>query len=123
LAVPAQLAPGTGAASGGQAFTVTLAHVIGDERAMGGLYRVRLVDPAGRGWDLWRFDLPGTSDVAVRVVDPMDAGALGLADGSVTSTTAAYAWTALAPLDFLWSDVERRFELFSRGAPLTFSKP
>jgi hypothetical protein len=123
LAVPTQLAPAAGAPSAGQAFTVTLAHAIGDERAMGGLYRVRLVDQAGRGWDLWRFDPPGASDVAVRVVDPMDAGALGLADGSVTSTTAAYAWSTLAPLDFLWSDVEREFELFSRGAPLTFSKP
>jgi hypothetical protein len=57
------------------------------------------------------------------VVDVGDAGAVGLADGDLEATAAAYAWDSFSALDFLWSDVERDFELFSRAAPVTFQKP
>lgn len=122
---PTQLAPAQGTQSGGQAFTLLLTHVIGDERGENGkgLYRVELVDPSGRGWTLWRFDPSGAAAVPIRVVDVADAGAAGLADGNLRTFAAAFAWSSLVPTGFLWSDVEREFELFSRAAEFTFTKP
>jgi len=124
LAVPAQLTPACGGAMGGQAATLLLTHVVGDERAMAGLYRVELRDASGRGWTLWRPDPPGTDPIEVRIVDVAgDAGVVGLADGAITSRVAAFAWPGLVPESFLWSDLEQRFELFSRARPISFQKP
>jgi hypothetical protein len=123
LAAPTQLAPAPASATGGQAFTVLLAHAIGDDRTEPGLYRVELRDEAGRGWTLWRFDQAGTADVQVRVVDSADAGGVGLDDGILVSSVAAFAWSSLVPADFLWTDVEREFELFSRTEQISFAKP
>lgn len=123
LDVATQLAPAATASSGGQAFTLLLAHAIGDDRTEAGLYRVDLRDDAGRQWCLWRFDPAGSADIPIRVVDVAEAGAIGLADGAIVSRTSAYAWQGLLPASFLWTDVERRFELFSRSGPISFQKP
>jgi hypothetical protein len=120
LHVPAQLAPAGGAQSGGEAFTLLLTHAI--DRTEPGLYRAELLDSAGRGWDLWRFDSAGSADVEIRVVDVGEAGGAGLLDGDLRSTVSAFAWGPLVSTDFFWSDVEREFELFSRAAPLIFAK-
>ncbi|NOT29236.1 MAG: hypothetical protein HOP15_02175, partial [Planctomycetes bacterium] len=122
---PTQLAPASGAQSGGQAFTLLLTHVIGDARGENGkgMYRVELVDTSGRGWTLWRFDPSGAVAVPIRVVDVGDAGAAGLADGNLRTFASAFAWGSLSPTAFLWSDVEREFELFARAAEFTFTKP
>lgn len=126
LAAPTQLSPADGTPSGGESFTLHLNHAIGDDRSEPGLYRVELRDSTGRGWLLWRFDPPGTADVELRVVDVGDAGVMGvvgLMDGALRSSASAFAWSSLTGTDFLWSDVEREFQLFSRAAELTFQKP
>ncbi|MSR61178.1 MAG: hypothetical protein EXS08_01855 [Planctomycetes bacterium] len=123
LAVPTQLQPLADDETGAQAFTVRLRHALDDSRTEGGLYRVDLNDASGRGWSVWRFDEAGTADVLLRVVDVADAGAVGLADGPIASTASAFAWNGLDPADFLWTDLERRFELFSRAETVRFFKP
>jgi hypothetical protein len=123
LSVATQLSPAPTASTGGQAFTLLLTHAIGDDRSEGGLYRVELEDEAGRRWSLWRFDPAGTADVPLRVVDVGEAGALGLADGIIVSQVSAFAWQGLVATSFLWSDIERRFELFSQSARFSFQKP
>ncbi len=125
LSAPTQLAPAPAAQTGAQAFTIALTHVIGDERSENqkGLYRVDLEDDQGRRWTLWRFDPPGAASVPIRVVDPADGGGVGLSDGSVQTSVSAYAWSSLSPTAFLWSDVEREFELFARAEPFSFGKP
>jgi len=123
LQAPLPTAPAPGAATGGQAFDLRFVHAIGDARSEGGLYRVTLVDAAQRRWILWRFDPAGSADVAVRVVDVGDGGLVGLADGVLSATVVAFAWNGFDATDLLWSDVERRFELFARAAPLQFQKP
>jgi len=114
LAVPRVLSPLLGASTGGQPFNVVLSHAIGDERAAGGLYRVRLRDDAGRSWTLWRVDPTGSGDVLLRV--PV---ANVLASKELVIDSAAYAWSGFSPIGFLWSDVEREVELFSFGEPFT----
>jgi hypothetical protein len=123
LAVPVLLEPLQGASTGGQAFDLSLGHAIGDERTEGGVYRVVLEDAAGRRWILWRFDGAGAADVQLRAVDVGDAGVVGLADGDLTATTAAFAWQGFSPTDFLWSDIEREFELHARSLAVVFQKP
>lgn len=123
LQAPLVTAPVPGSMTGGQAFDLSFVHAIGDARSEGGLYRVELVDAAQRRWILWRFDPAGAADVAVRVVDVADGGLVGLADGTLSATVAAYAWNGFDATDLLWSDVERRFELFARAAPVQFQKP
>lgn len=121
LDVPTVLTPATN--TGGQAFTLTLPQVIGDDRSEGGLYRVDLTDVAGRRWSLWRIDGPGAADVELRAVDLADGGGSGLADGALTLRASAWAWEAFAPAAFLWSDLEREFELFALAAERTLQKP
>jgi hypothetical protein len=126
LAVPTQLAPAQDAASGGEEFTLLLTHAIADDRTEPGLYRVDLLDSAGRGWSLFRVDPAGAAPVELRVVNVADAGVAGLAglaNGTLESKASAYAWQSLGTTGFLLSDLEREFELFSRAAPLTFTKP
>jgi hypothetical protein len=123
LAAPTLLAPAAQGTTGGQAFTLRLRHVIGDERSVGGLYRVEMRDSSSRGWSLWRFDASGSADVELRVVDPADGGVVGLANGNLTARMSAYAWSGLVATDFFWTDVERRFELFARAQPVSFAKP
>lgn len=125
LSAPTQLAPAPDALTGAQAFTILLTHVIGDDRAENqkGLYLVEFEDDQGRRWNLWRFDPPGAANVPIRAVDPADGGGVGLSDGSVQTSVSAYAWSALTPTAFLWSDVEREFELFARAEPFSFGKP
>jgi hypothetical protein len=123
LDVPTVLSPSAGSSTGTQAFDIVLRHVIDDGRGMAGLYHVRLLDDEGRGWDLWRVDPTGTADVHVRVADPALLGGTGLADTTLVLEASAWAWTGLSPGAFLWTDLERDFELFSQAARFTFEKP
>jgi hypothetical protein len=108
--------PDTSIGDGAVTFAVT--HVIGDERAAGGLYRLRLRDDTGRGWTLWRVDPAGTTPVLLRAPDVN-----GLADGEVVVESAAFAWSGFSPTSFLWSDVTREMELFAFAEPFTVDKP
>jgi hypothetical protein len=123
LPTAALQAPAPGANVGPGAFDLALRNAIGDGRAVGGLYKVVLEDVGGRSWTLWRVDPSGTGDVPIRVVDVADGGVLGLANGNLSATVAAFGWASFSPTGFLWSDVEREFELFSFAAPETFVKP
>lgn len=123
LAVPTVLAPLPASSTGAEAFDLRLAHAIGDDRTELGLYQVVLRDENGRAWTLWRLDPSGSADIEIRVVDPADGGGTGLANGTVTALPSAYAWSTLVPAAFLWTDLEREFGLFSRGAQTSFVKP
>ena len=119
--VPTVLTPATN--TGGEAFTLALEHVLDDSRSEGGLYRVDLADVAGRRWSLWRVDGPGAADVLLRAVDLADGGGAGLADGDLDLEASVWAWQGFDGSAFLWSDVEREFELFAFAGVRTLQKP
>ena len=121
LDVPRALAPLANLGAG--AFTLELEQVIGDDRSEGGLYRVVLEDSTGRAWNLWRVDGSGSASVLLRGVDPADGGGAGLANGNVLVRGSAFAWEGFDPQAFLWSDIEREFELFSHTSQQTLVKP
>ena len=121
--VPVLVSPPPGGSTGGDEFTLVFPNTIEDLAAEPGLYRVDLEDPAGRGWTLWRPDTAGSENVRVRVPDPGDAGATGLASGNISVRISAFAWPTFNPRRFLWSDVEREHDLFARAASVTLTKP
>lgn len=126
--VPVQRAPAPGAGSGGSTYNVVFDDVILDATGEDGLYRVELTDTTGRSWQLWTPDRAGGggSDRA-KVLVP-DIGPLGgnpLANGPITARISAYAWASLdiGGAGFLWTDVEREYDVFSHTFPVTFSQP
>ncbi len=121
--VPVLVAPPPAGNTGGEGFEVIFTDAIPDVAGQPGLYRIELSDAAGRGWTLWRADPSGTADVLVHVPDLTGTGGTGLANGTLSCRIHAFAWSALNPQTFLWSDAERAHELVSRSVRSTFQKP
>jgi len=109
--VPTITSPTPGTDVGAGAFTVEVSNALVDGALGGGtlgsgLYRLRLVDAAGRGWNHWRPDTAdGDGDVPFFVPDPGDAGAVGLGSGSLTARAAAFAIEGFDPLGFFFTDL------------------
>ena len=108
------------------AYAVNFEDALADADGMPGLYRVRLVDVAGRAWTLWRLDTPDSVGAVMRALFPDVAkvGGVGLAPGALLVEVSLFAWPGLDPGSptggFLWSDVEREAELLSSTAVGTF---
>lgn len=108
------------------AYSVNFTDGLADADGMGGIYRVRVVDSAGRGWTLWRLDTPDAAGAGIRALFPDVAavGGTGLAAGALLIDVALYAWPAFDPGSatggFLWSDLEREPVLLSRTAATSF---
>lgn len=118
------LAPATGGLTGGNTYTLTIDNSIEDIQAEPGLYRVTLQDGDGRRWTHVRTDPPdaagGTLDM--RVVDVAAAGGQGLANGAIEAVVESLAWPAFDATAFLWSDLEREYDAFSRSAGVSFTQ-
>ncbi|TAJ21496.1 MAG: hypothetical protein EPO68_04630 [Planctomycetota bacterium] len=118
------LAPATGGTTGGAAFTLTIDNSIEDIQAEPGLYRVTLLDATGRRWSHVRADPPdaagGTLDL--RVVDIAADGGQPLADGPIEAVVESLGWPGFDASAFLWSDLEREYDLFSRSAGVSFTQ-
>jgi hypothetical protein len=98
-----------------------------------GLFHVRVEDTAGRGWDLYRIDVPNADPAdprslfALSSADPALAlPGVGLAPGPLTATVGLYAWRAAASAPdgvgfdrerLAWSDLEREAVLVARSRP------
>ena len=116
------LTPAPGSATAAAEYTVSFPDTIPDAFGSSGLYRVDLLDGAERRWELWRPDAAGASDVLVRVPDLTPGAGTGLQDGPIACEISAFAWTGLDTADFLWSDVDREHDLFTRSATETFTQ-
>ena len=137
--IPRLLAPTPGASTGGPSFDIefddSFLDVQGDpatQAGVVGVYRVRVTDSAGRGWTLWRADEPGGNTAAtlgsgpslsVHVPNVAAGGGSALASGELSIAIDTFSWPTFQPADFLFSDVEREYEAFSRGAPQSVTQP
>lgn len=125
--VPELFTPAPGGTTGGDSYTIefdnSLLDVQTGPQGGAGLYRLTLTASDGRRWVLWRVDPPGgTGPVQVRVPDVALGGAVPLVDGPLELRIATFAWPTLDPAAFLWSDVEREYDVFSFSAPLMFTQ-
>ena len=117
-ATPATLDPG------GIALDLSFADVFPDSLGLpGGLYRVTVVDGAGRAWTIWRLDQPDAAGPDAVVHLPFLGGVFPLAAGDLSVRISAFAWVSFDPGLFLWSDVEREHELFSHLAATIVTPP
>lgn len=126
--VPAPLSPAQGALLPRSGFVVECENVLVDQAfaladpdaVLGsGLYRARLVDAAGRSWDLYRSDLadgvlPGVPIAAPSL--PPEAGP-GLATGAAALLFETSAWAAYRPAGFLWSEFAGRRQFYGLSSP------
>jgi hypothetical protein len=118
------LAPASGAATGGNAYTLTIDNSIDDIQAEPGLYRVTLLDSLGRRWVHVRTDPPDVAGATLdlRVIDIGIDGGQPLADGPIEATAEALGWPGFDASAFLWSDLEREYDAFSRSAGMSFTQ-
>lgn len=110
---------------GGFSFDLAFEDVLPDAALEPGLYRVTLVDAAGRRWTIWTPDRPDAAgpDAVVNVPYVGAGNTFPLAAEDVDCRISAYAWPALDVALFLWSDVEREHDLFSHSRTQTFTPP
>ncbi len=91
-----------------------------DSASTSGLYRATLTDSAGRHWFLWRTDeLDGDDTLTMHVPD---LGPDGLSNGLMSGQLSAWTWPDFDPTAFLWSDIEREYDLFAHAVPVTFTQ-
>lgn len=109
----------------GEAYDVTFVDVLPDAVGEPGLYRVTITDLSGRAWTIWRSDMLDTIDSVATVHLPfIGTGAtFPLTPGDLSSQISAFAWPTLDPASFLWTDVEREFELYSHSLSETLTPP
>ncbi|MFT5731774.1 MAG: hypothetical protein ACJAZN_000312 [Planctomycetota bacterium] len=123
MGVPILQLPAPGGMSGGAAYNVVVADTLLDATGFTfGLYRAHLTDSTGRAWTLVGLDTSdGAGDILLSVPDIGAQGGTPLLAGQISVEVEAYA----ADLDrgeFLWTDLERQHELYSRAAPVTFTQ-
>jgi hypothetical protein len=106
----------------GASYAVVITDQLDGSVAAGGLHRVTLTAADGRRWRLWHTDLPGTQ---IRIWAPpiADAGGTPLVSGPVVAEAESLAWEGLDEGLFLWSDVDRAYDVRVTAAPVSFVQP
>jgi len=108
----------------GLADVLNFTDVLPDSAGQPGLYRVVLTDLDGTRWVIWTTDPPDVRGPEVQVRLPfLDGLGLPLAPGDLECRIDMYAWPALDQAAFLWTDVEREFDLFSHSTVLPVTPP
>ena len=124
LDIPAINNPVVGSMTGGQAYNIQVADVLPDSAGLSfGLYRVQLTDTLGRGWTLVGLDASDSAGgtIVLSVQDIAAQGGNGLQNGQITASVEVFAQN-LDRGQFLWTDLEREHEFYSRAAPITFTQ-
>jgi hypothetical protein len=119
---PDVLYPSEGQVTPGASFAISFSDRLDGSLAAEGLHRVTLTASDGRRWRLWRTD--GDASTVRMWVPPIgDAGGAPLVSGPVALEVESLTWAGLDPALFLWSDVDREYDLRVLAAPVTFSQP
>lgn len=110
------------ATASGAGYDIVFDNVITDAEGTNGIVGAEVVDQAGRVWRLYARD-PG--DGAPGRVHLVDFGAFdtGLASGPTVARAFAVGGIALNYASFLWSDIERDWQLGASGAPVAYTVP
>lgn len=109
----------------GLADVLSFTDVLPDSAGEPGLYRVTLTDGNGGRWVIWTPDQPDAlgPELQVRLALLGPGFTFPMAPGDLECRISMFAWPALDPANFLWTDVEREFDLFSHSKLLTVTPP
>lgn len=109
-------------AAGGTGYDIVMDAVVADAEGLPGLFRVEVVDANGRALRIFGRDPADGAPVRAHVVD-LAGAATGLASGTTFARAAVVAGPGLDFQDFLWSDLERVYELTATGPLVTYTVP
>ncbi len=115
--------PVAAATTTGAHFTVAFTNSIPDSLGQPGLHRVRIEDTTNRAWLLYLSDPADGAAPEVHLPNIALSGGTPLTSGSLTATVESFTYPAFDPGNFLWSDLEREFDLYTKSAPITFTQP
>jgi len=109
----------------GEANTLYFTDVLPDSAGEPGLYRVVLTDIDGARWVIWTTDPPDAKGPEVQMHLPFFGPGISfpLAPGDLQCRISSFAWPAFDNTNFLWSDIEREFDLYSHSTLLTVTPP
>lgn len=124
-APPAPIASPFAVNLSGQSLDFTFADVIPDSAAEQGIYKVSLTDSTGLEWTIWRLDAADAAGPnAIANLPFVGVGStLPLAAGALSIRVSAYAWPTFDSANFMWTDVEREFDLFAHTAISSATPP
>lgn len=117
---PTVLAPS--GMAGGVGYDIVFDNVISDAEATHGIVGAEVVDSAGRVWRLYSRDPGDGAPARVHVVD-FGAFGTGPAAGLTVARAFAVGGAGLDWANFLWSDLERTFEIATIGEPAVYTTP
>ena len=122
---PALLSPPVVVDAGGTGLDLSFTDVLPDSTGETGIYRVTLTDSVGQKWTVWRSDTPDSagSNITVHLSFVGAGGTFPLTTGTITVQIALFAWPGFDPAQFLWSDIEREYDLASFSKSQTFTTP
>jgi hypothetical protein len=115
--------PAAAASTGGADFTIVFDNSIPDVITLPGLYRVSVVDGTGRTWTLYLEDPANGVVTDVHLPNIGAGGGVPLSSGSLTATVEAFSWPGFSLGSFLWSDLERSYDSYTKGPAVTFTQP
>lgn len=116
-------APAAAASTGATHFTVAFTNNIPDSLAQPGLHRVQIADSVGRAWSLYLRDPADGASPEVHLPNIALSGGTPLASGSLSATVESFAYPTFDLGSFLWTDLKREFDLYTKSSPITFTQP
>ncbi|MDG1048863.1 MAG: hypothetical protein P8M11_07825 [Planctomycetota bacterium] len=119
--VPRLLSPSPGGSAGPSAFNLVVEDTLPDSVGGDGLTEVQLTSSSGRKWKLWTLDTADASgDLLLSAPDLAAEGGAGLPPGALSAEVRIWGWD-FDRGEFLWSDIEREYELSGFAAAVTFT--
>ena len=115
--------PAPAASTGATHFTVAFTNNIPDSLGQPGLHRVRIADSAGRAWSLYLSDPADGASPEVHLPNIALSGGTPLTSGSLSATVESFSYPTFDLGNFLWTDIEREFDLYTKSAPIAFTQP
>jgi len=122
---PIVTSPAAGSVTAGPSYAVTFEDELDGSLAPAGLHHVTLAASDGRRWNVW-LPIPSEGSAASATVWlPPIAGAGGepLVSGPIEALVESLTWPSFDPSQFLWSDLEREYDVRVRSAPVAFTQP
>jgi hypothetical protein len=122
ISTPGLITPGVGGSTGGASFEMVVSDVLDATFAQPGIYRATLTDFNGRSWVVWRPD--GAGATLSFWTPPIAAlGGVPLADGPLTAGVTVFAWPTLDVASFMWTDLERDYDVLATSGARLINQP
>jgi hypothetical protein len=122
---PVVTSPAEGSVTSGPSYAVTFEDELDGSLAPAGLHHVLLSASDGRRWHVW-LPIPNEGSAASATVwlPPIEgSGGEPLVSGPVSAVVESLTWPGFDPSQFLWSDLEREYDVRVRSAPVAFTQP